>query len=80
MAEETDSSVRCPVCGKTLFECANDFDVCEVCGWENDGIQYDRPDYMGGANRMSLNQARHLWKRYHENVNLHEQEVLNPRP
>lgn len=39
-----------------------DFDVCPVCNWENDGFQYRHPDEDGGANDMSLNQAREAWK------------------
>jgi uncharacterized Zn finger protein (UPF0148 family) len=45
---------KCPVCGKTiLFE----YDICPVCGWQNDPIQKDKPDMTGGANKMSLHQA-----------------------
>ena len=50
--------MKCPVCGQYDFEEDNDFDVCEVCGWENDGVQLDDPEYSGGANSMSLNEAR----------------------
>ena len=49
---------KCPVCGKYQFEDWNDMDICEVCDWCNDGVQESEPDYEGGANRMSLNQAR----------------------
>jgi hypothetical protein len=54
--------IKCPCCGKFEFERFNDFDVCEVCGWENDGVQYDDPDYDGGANDLSLNQFREKWQ------------------
>lgn len=54
---------KCPVCGKYTFAEDNDFDICRVCGWENDGVQNDDPNYEGGANRMSLNQAREAYKR-----------------
>jgi ribosomal protein L37AE/L43A len=54
--------IKCPVCGKYEFPQENDFDVCEICGWENDGVQYDDPDYEGGANRLSLNQFREKWQ------------------
>ncbi|MDO5520031.1 MAG: CPCC family cysteine-rich protein [bacterium] len=33
-------------------------EICSICGWEDDQMQYDNPDYMGGANELSLNQAR----------------------
>lgn len=52
----------CPVCGKHHFEEEDFFEVCPICGWEDDGVQRDDPDYEGGANKMSLNQARAAWK------------------
>lgn len=55
--------VKCPVCGKYEFKAPDDFDVCPICNWENDGLQTDEPDYAGGANKMSLNQAKEAWKR-----------------
>jgi hypothetical protein len=32
--------------------------ICPVCGWEDDPIQNDDPDYAGGANHISLNEAQ----------------------
>lgn len=57
---------KCPVCGEYTFEEENDFDVCDVCFWENDGIQAKNPDYKGGANKMSLNEARAAYARGEE--------------
>jgi hypothetical protein len=50
----------CPCCGYlTLPEPpAGTYEICEVCFWEDDGVQFDDPDYEGGANRVSLRQAR----------------------
>ncbi|MDO5292506.1 MAG: CPCC family cysteine-rich protein [bacterium] len=33
-------------------------EVCSICGWKDDQMQYDNPDYTHGANELSLNQAR----------------------
>ncbi|MDY2965187.1 MAG: CPCC family cysteine-rich protein [Megasphaera massiliensis] len=52
----------CPVCGKYQFETWNDMDICDVCDWCNDGVQESEPDYRGGANRMSLNEAKKAYK------------------
>lgn len=52
----------CPVCGKYEFEEEGDYDICEICRWENDQLQTERPDYAGGANIMSLNQARKAYQ------------------
>lgn len=54
--------IKCPVCGQYEFGERDDFDICDVCGWENDGLQYDQPDYWGGANDMSLNQYKAAWE------------------
>lgn len=51
----------CPVCGKHEFEEEDFFEVCPICGWEDDNIQRDDPDYEGGANNMSLNDYRKKW-------------------
>ena len=50
----------CPVCGKYTFIEDDNFEICPVCGWEDDGIQRDDPDYAGGANHLSLNQYKSL--------------------
>jgi hypothetical protein len=39
------------------------FEICPVCFWEDDNMQFDNPDYEGGANVVSLNQARENYKR-----------------
>lgn len=55
--------MKCPVCGKYEFAEVDDYDVCQVCGWENEDFQNRNPDFAGGANDMSLNQAREAYKR-----------------
>ena len=47
----------CPVCGLNELSA---FEICD-CGWQNDPVQFDNPDYPGGANKMSLNEARKAW-------------------
>ena len=49
---------KCRICGQTDIEF--EFQVCKVCGWEDDDIQYENPDYIGGANDMSYN----LYKKF----------------
>lgn len=51
----------CPCCGyKTLDEEPTDtYEICEICFWEDDGVQFQDPDYEGGANEVSLRQAQH---------------------
>ena len=49
----------CAVCESeiTLDDCYN----CFVCGWDSDPIQEANPDYRGGANKCSLNEAKMAW-------------------
>ncbi|MEQ9833234.1 CPCC family cysteine-rich protein [Pectobacterium versatile] len=35
-----------------------EYEICSRCRWEDDPFQASNPDRGGGANRMSLNQAR----------------------
>lgn len=51
---------KCPCCGNLTLneEPPGTYDICDICGWEDDEIQFDNPDYEGGANTLSLNQAR----------------------
>lgn len=51
---------QCPCCGYfTLSEIPpGTFEICPVCFWEDDNVQYNDPNYSFGANRESLNQAR----------------------
>lgn len=54
------SKTRCPVCGGTVD---GEYDICGACGWENDPVQAWKPTLAGGANQMSLNEAREAYKK-----------------
>jgi len=54
--------IDCPVCKKYKFQSDFDLGVCSVCGWENDGVQLDDPDFPGGANDLSLNEYKVQWE------------------
>ena len=43
----------CPVCGRYIFDKERDYEICPVCGWENDGF-YE----AGGANKLSLEEYK----------------------
>ena len=38
------------------------YDICPVCFWENDPIQNEDENFAGGANRVSLKEARENYK------------------
>ena len=48
----------CPVCGKHRFTGYGSFDICKFCGWEDDDLMEDNPDYSRGTNDLSLNDYR----------------------
>ncbi len=50
----------CPCCGYLTIgeEPPGTFEICPVCFWEDDNVQFEDPNYAGAANSVSLNQAR----------------------
>jgi len=43
------------------FTARGEYEICDVCTWEDDPVQFSDPSYAGGANKKSLNQARKEW-------------------
>ena len=64
MSEE--KKYPCPCCGSlTLSEPPpGTFDICDVCDWEDDRVQYDEPGLDEGANHVSLREARENYRKY----------------
>jgi hypothetical protein len=56
----------CPCCGYKTLEAQppGNYDLCPVCFWEDDGVQFDDPDYEGGANEVSLRQAQQNFREF----------------
>lgn len=50
----------CPCCGLLTLTSGErgSYEICEVCFWEDDGVQFRDPSYRGGANVESLEEAR----------------------
>lgn len=59
-AKMTVMKYTCPCCGyKTLDEQPRGtYEICLLCFWEDDPVQYEDPDYEGGANGISLREAQ----------------------
>lgn len=51
----------CPCCGSRVITTLGAYEICNVCGWEDDPVQSADPDYAGGANELSLNQYKKEW-------------------
>lgn len=56
----------CPCCGYRTLESEppGSYEICPVCWWEDDGVQFRDPTLTGGANSLSLNEARANYRRY----------------
>ncbi|QEM81961.1 CPCC family cysteine-rich protein [Halomonas binhaiensis] len=52
---------ECPCCRSFTISELGEYEICSVCNWEDDPVQSANPDYAGGANQQSLNQARQEW-------------------
>ena len=48
----------CPCCGYKTLQSEHEYDICPICFWEDDDIQFDDVDFAGGANDVSLRQAQ----------------------
>ena len=58
-------NTHCPCCGIYDYEqeIGGTYFICPVCDWEDDLVQLNNPDYTGGANVLSLNQKREMFKK-----------------
>lgn len=58
---------KCPVCGKYTFQSGpGSYEICPVCGWEDDKAQYKDPNLKGGANKLSLKEYKKQYEKNHE--------------
>ena len=45
----------CPACGFEVFiDSVGSYDICPICGWEDDAVQLRFPFMRGGANGICL--------------------------
>jgi hypothetical protein len=72
----------CPCCGylTLLTPPPGSYELCPVCDWEDDGVQFRDPDYEGGANRESLNVARANFRKLGASSPDALSQVRPPRP
>jgi hypothetical protein len=60
-----NNNKKCPVCGYYTLDADEAYNICSVCNWEDDPIQFDDPDFWGGANELSLNDYKKQWIKDH---------------
>ncbi len=67
-AEEHIDPHMCPCCNKYRFDEIGKYEVCPICGWEDDPTQRADASYVGGANHESLDEARINYKNREESA------------
>jgi hypothetical protein len=56
------------------------FVICPVCFWEDDDVQFNNPTYAGGANQVSLEEARKNFSEYGAVMREFRNRVRAPTP
>ena len=56
------------------------FDICPVCNWEDDNVQFKNFDFEGGANAESLREARQNFIKFGVSSLSFLKEVRSPLP
>lgn len=52
---------QCPVCKNYTLDYYKEYDICQVCGWEDDGSE-KFPDDESGPNHITFNEAKRILK------------------
>ncbi len=73
---------KCPCCGFLTLgaEPPGTFEICPVCFWEDDNVQFDDPNYEGGANEESLHEAQKAFLEIGASSEKHLKYVRKPKP
>lgn len=53
--------LKCKCCGDFTIEEYDDYEICSTCGWQDDDVQNDDPEFWGGANELCLREYREKW-------------------
>lgn len=80
--ENNEKGYPCPCCG-FLTRSKPDygtFEICPICNWEDDYVQFNNPDFRGGANQESLNEARSNYKKFRASSPKRVKDVRDPFP
>lgn len=62
----TKTKYYCPCCGHNSLdeEPTGTYQICEICFWEDDPIQFYDWNYEGGANKVSLIQGQKNFEQF----------------
>lgn len=56
------------------------FEICPVCFWEDDNVQFNNIDFSGGANEESLREARQNFKKFKASSSKFLKNIRDPLP
>ena len=60
--KQTFGGHPCPVCGRTVFQEYDSYEICSFCGWEDNAFQEKLP-YTGGGSNASLHSCRQNYRK-----------------
>jgi len=60
--------LACPCCGYLTLGTRGEYEICDLCHWEDDGSQ--APDVYSGPNHMTLAQAQDHFIRHQSDLDL----------
>ena len=71
---DIEKTYPCPSCGFLIFnEPEGSFEICEICGWEDDIVQKQDPNFKGGANKISLIESQEkILKTIPKHIEIHK--------
>ena len=69
----------CPCCDYLTIQDVRRHEICPVCYWEDDPIQFEDRAYMGGANEVSLQEAKINYRKYGASMKEYVRFVRQPK-
>jgi hypothetical protein len=58
---EVGNLLLCPCCEMHHFKNKDFYEFCPICDWQDDPVQRRDAAYIGGANKLSLNEFKIQW-------------------
>lgn len=55
---------QCPCCDYFTLDSRNDYEICPICFWEDDGLEINNLDEISLPNRITLKQWRENFLTY----------------
>lgn len=59
---------KCPCCRNYTIAHPGEYEICDICRWEDDWAQIIHPNLFGGANKDSLTEARKKYNTVNETL------------